>query len=75
MAGRDELPAINSFISNFGVDGFEHIVDTDGSLWSEFDVASQPAFAFINDDGTVEVVNGAMGLESITTKLDELITR
>jgi len=42
-------------------------------VWREFDITSQPAFVFMNDDGTTESRIGAMGLESLTARIVELI--
>jgi len=55
------------------VGGFDHIADPDLEVWREFGITSQPSFAFINDDGTVESRPGAMGLEGLTTRINELI--
>ena len=57
-----------AFIDDLGVDAFPHISDDDGSIWADFGVTSQPAFAFINDDARVEVVISAFGEEGLTEK-------
>jgi hypothetical protein len=50
------------------------IAESKGStIWREFRVTSQPAFVFINNDGTVESRIGAMGLEGLTARINELI--
>ncbi len=73
MAGRDELEPIGRFIAERGVSGFQHTVDEDGSVWADYGIQSQPAFVFINDDGTVETNQGAMGEAGIAERLDALI--
>ena len=55
------------------MDGFDHLVDLDGQIWREFGITSQPAFTFINDDGTIDSRPGAMGLESLTAAVEDLI--
>lgn len=72
MAGRDELAAIEQFVDLYGVDAFPHIADLDLEIWMRYDVASQPAFVFIDDDGSVETVIGAMGHSRLSSKLDDL---
>jgi predicted DsbA family dithiol-disulfide isomerase len=72
VAGRDELPAINAFINDLGVDGFDHAVDDDGAVWAAYGVNSQPAFVFIDDSGETTRVLGAQGLDSLTERLDDL---
>jgi len=55
------------------VGGFDHIADSDIEVWREFGITSQPAFAFLNDDGTVEVHKGALGLDTLTERVNTLI--
>lgn len=73
VAGRGEIDAMRQFVADTGVDGFTHVADLDGSIWTAYGVYAQPAFAFIDDDGQFEVVGGAMDREELTAKLDELI--
>lgn len=73
VAGRAEADRFQGWIADHGVDGFDHIADPDIEIWREFGITSQPAFVFINDDGTVESRIGAMGLEGLTARIDELI--
>ncbi len=61
------------FVDETGVGAFDHWIDTDGAIWAELGVFDQPAFAFINDDGTVEVNVGALGEEGLTERLQALI--
>jgi thiol-disulfide isomerase/thioredoxin len=61
VPGRGEVPDMEEFVSDTGVGDLEHVVDTDGEIWSAFGVISQPAFAFIDASGDARVVNGAMG--------------
>ena len=72
MASRDDVDAIRGFVDSYQVDGFEHIIDEGGVIWERYGVFSQPAFAFINDDGTVETKIGAMGLEGLTEAAEAL---
>jgi len=60
IPGKGEQPEMEQFVADTGVGGFEHVVDTDGRIWTEFGVVSQPAFAFINAAGDVEMVNGSL---------------
>ena len=73
VAGRDDLDVFVEWVTENGVDGFDHIADADGSVWQEFNVTTQPAFAFINDDGEVETRLGKMGLGSLTDRITQLI--
>ena len=73
VAGRDDLSAIQGFIDNRGVGAFPHIADESGEVWSRFDVRSQPAFVFIDDDGTIADGTGSLSEDGIAERLDALI--
>lgn len=73
VAGRAELDAIQGFISARGVGDFPHISDQSGDVWTSFDISSQPAFVFINDEGTVVARTGALGENGIDEQIEELI--
>lgn len=72
VAGRDELAAIQGFIDQRGVAGFPHIVDETGDVWSSFDVRSQPAYVFVDDDGTLENT-GSLSEASLVERVEALI--
>ena len=72
VGGRGEVPEMEAFVEETSTGGFDHIVDADGSIWARFGVAAQPAFAFIDDSGEVEVVVGALGEKALTERLDQL---
>jgi hypothetical protein len=72
MAGKAEQAAMEAFVDNLGVDAFPHAIDGDGSIWAQFDVVSQPAFAFIDDDGTITVHNGGLGIDGLSSRIEEL---
>ena len=61
------------FVDETGVGAFDHWIDINGAVWVELGVIDQPAFAFVNDDGTVEVEIGALGEDGLTERLQNLI--
>ncbi len=65
VPGRGPEGDMERFVSDTGTDGFAHVVDADGSIWSAFGVVGQPSFAFIDAAGDVEVVNGALTGEQL----------
>ena len=73
VAGRSVSDRFPQWITDRDVDGFEHITDPAVVVWREFGITTQPAFTFINDDGTFESTLGAMGLESLTARIEELV--
>ena len=72
VAGRGEVPEMEQFLADTGTAGLDHIVDGDGAIWTQFGVAAQPAFAFIDDSGEVEVFVGALGREALTERMQAL---
>jgi hypothetical protein len=72
VAGRDDLRDMEEFVSRTGVEGFDHIADEDSEIWTIFGVTSQPAFVFINDDGTTETLISALGVDGLTERIEAL---
>ena len=73
VAGRDSLEEMLVFVNDTGVSGFPHIADEDGEVWGTYGVTSQPAFVFINDDGTAELLVSSLGLDSLTERVEALV--
>ncbi|NCG23902.1 MAG: redoxin domain-containing protein [Actinobacteria bacterium] len=73
VASRDDLPPMRQFVTDTGVDAFPHIADVSGEIWEAFGVTSQPSLAFINDDGTVEIVIGAIGVDGLVERMTALV--
>lgn len=72
VAGRGETPAMHDFVSDTGMEPFRHVIDYDGSVWSAYGVANQPAFAFLDDTGSVEVVQGTLPRPDLAARLSAL---
>lgn len=72
VAGLSETDDMLTFVEDYDVSAFEHLNDVDGSLWQRFDVVRQPAYAFIDDTGTIEVVRGALGEDGIAERVADL---
>jgi len=51
---------------------FPNIKDNDGVIFAQFDVAYQPAWVFIQQDGTSETNLGAMDEVTLTAMLEKL---
>lgn len=60
------------FVAEYGLDGFEHVADPGGQVWSAFGVTAQPSYVFINDDGEIARQVGALPDEDFLTVLDRL---
>lgn len=75
VAGHGEVPDMKQFVQDTDTGSFTHVVDEDGSLWSSFGVTSQPAFAFIDADGGMEVVLGSLPEDDLATRVAALAGR
>ena len=65
VPGKSDQAGMENFVSDYGLADMTQIVDPDGGLWSAFGVPSQPAFALINDDGTITTIQGGLGMQGI----------
>jgi thiol-disulfide isomerase/thioredoxin len=72
VAGLSDPEQAKVFVDDHDLGGFSHVYDTDGSLWQTFGVTGQPAFAYIDDDGTFTVQQGGLGKWEILGKAKEL---
>jgi thiol-disulfide isomerase/thioredoxin len=73
VPGRGDLDEIRDFVDDTGTGSLTHVADLGGDIWSAFGVYGQPAFAFIDDDGTVEVFIGGMGGDALAERVAELV--
>lgn len=73
VAGRGEVDEMVGFVDDTGTGGLRHLVDGDGSIWTSFEVVSQPAFAFVGAGGEIEVVSGALGEDGLTERMEALL--
>lgn len=72
VAGLGELSAMREFVRDYRVGAFAHLADLDGSLWRRFGVVRQPATAFIDASGSVDVVRGSLGAAELERHLARL---
>ena len=72
VAGRDSSDAMADFVARHGLEGIDHLVDGDGSLWARFEVLAQPAWVFVDDDGTTRRVQGSLDEDGLRAELQAL---
>lgn len=72
VAGLGETADMRDFVEDYDVDAFEHLADLDGALWQRFGVVQQPAYAFVDATGTVEVVRGELGEDGLAQHMATL---
>lgn len=61
-----------AFVEFNELDGVRHLFDEEADVWAKFGVLAQPAFAFINSDGTFSIAPGIMDAEQIVERAREL---
>lgn len=72
VAAEDELDAMKKFVADHQMTGFPHLADLDGSVWKRFGVTAQPTFAFVREDGSVELLTGAPTEEELDQRVSAL---
>ncbi|WP_062070449.1 redoxin family protein [Demequina sediminicola] len=75
LPGQADVASSQGFVETYGLEGFDHIFDEDGSLWSGFGVAYQPAFVLINDDGSIETIGGSLDTAEIVEAAEALASK
>lgn len=69
----DDIASMQDFVDDNAVGSFDHLIDIDGVIWTELNIFDQPAFAFVNDDGTVEVNVGSFEESELAERVQALI--
>lgn len=64
---------MEDFVNDNAVGDFEHLIDLDGVIWSDLEIFDQPAFAFVNDDGSIEVNIGSFEEAELAERVQALI--
>ncbi|GAB3487053.1 thiol-disulfide isomerase/thioredoxin [Amycolatopsis cihanbeyliensis] len=72
VASQDEVGKMKDFVREHDLGGFTHLQDTGGEVWTRFDVTYQPAYAFISEDGTIEVVKNQLPAAELAERVDRL---
>jgi thiol-disulfide isomerase/thioredoxin len=72
MPGRGRTAEMRQFVKDTGLSGFPQAIDTKGGLWSGFGVTAQPAFAFIDDSGKIDVVPGTLSEGDLGDRIEAL---
>ncbi|MEM9036314.1 MAG: hypothetical protein AAGA99_19220 [Actinomycetota bacterium] len=73
VAGSGNADSRAAFVDEVGVGNMPHIADVDGTIWTEFDVFYQPAFAFIDDSGRIESFVSSFSADELREKAEELL--
>lgn len=74
MSGQGEVDEIQTFITDYELESFEHLIDEQSTIWSLFGVSAQPSFVFINDSGEMARQIGALPDGDLEAVLEQLVT-
>lgn len=72
VAALDEVPAMQQFVQRYDLKSFQHVADVDSAVWKRFGVTAQPAYAFVDTSGKVEVVASQLSEQDLKQRLDRL---
>jgi len=61
VASRGPQDDMDAFVTETGTAGIRHIADLDGSIWAQFGVFAQPAFVFVDREGSATSWLGGLG--------------
>jgi thiol-disulfide isomerase/thioredoxin len=73
VAGRGGIDEMRGFIDDTETTGLTHVADLDGDVWNAFGIYAQPAFAFIDDTGEMEIFVGGLRADDLADRIDELL--
>ena len=72
VAGQDSLSAMRTFVEQTKAGDITHLADVNGTLWRDYGVSVQPAFAFISRDGKAQLTVGSLDERTLRAKVGEL---
>ncbi|WP_434444227.1 redoxin domain-containing protein [Lentzea sp. E54] len=72
VAAQDQVPAMQQFVQRYDLQSFQHVADVDSAVWKRFGVTAQPAYAFIDASGRVEVVTSQLSEDDLRQRLGRL---
>ena len=68
VAALDGADAMRGFVDKYDLQ-FPNLADTNAEVWARFGVTSQPSYAFISADGSVDVVPGGLSESKLEAKI------
>ena len=69
----DDIASMAAFVEDNALGNFEHLIDAEGAIWSELEIVDQPAFAFVNDDVSIDTFIGSFEEEELAARVQTLI--
>jgi thiol-disulfide isomerase/thioredoxin len=75
VAGLADVPAMQQLVQKHSLGSFTHLVDADGALWRRFGVTHQPAYAFIDATGKIQVEKHELSKDALASRVAGLAGR
>ena len=75
VAARADVAAMREFVDKYHMAGFAQLADNDAVVWAKFGVTQQPAYAFVSQDGSIDVVKGTLSETQLAEKVHGLAAR
>lgn len=72
VAAQDSVDNMRAFADKYRINTFANLNDEKSTIWARFGVTYQPAFAFIDATGKVEVVKGTLSEAELDKHLTAL---
>lgn len=72
VAGQGTVPAMRDFVRQTGAGSLTQLADVNGSIWRDYGVSVQPAFAFITPDGTTDLRVGSLDEQTLRDRVSEV---
>lgn len=72
VAALDKVPTMQQFVQKYDLQSFQHIADEEAAVWKRFGVTAQPAYAFVDADGKVEVVTSQLSEQDLEQRLSKI---
>ena len=72
VASSGGLDEMKDFVSDTDSAGFAHLADENGRIWATYGVTYQHTYAFLNDDGSYELVTGPLSADELAAHIDGL---
>lgn len=74
VASRDQVPAMEAFVAEHGLEHVTSIADVDGAVWERFGVVGQPTWIFVDGEtGAVARHLGLLGDDDLTAIVQTLV--
>lgn len=75
VAGNSDLAEARAFENKYNLDDVENISDDTGEIWQRFGVTKQPAYAFLDANGTLDVVTEPLSEQDLKDRVNQLAKR